>query len=182
MASRTRTRARVVAVVLAGAVFTGAPALAPAGAPALAPVAPAPACSGRLAPLLRYAGTYRGERLLAEQAVAEGLRRLPHAAAAHLRRNVEVAGPVALIGCHLVVSGNAPHRGGVEEAIVDVDVASGRVSAALLSAGGIAIFVHGHRYAAAVPLAIKDWIAVVYTRGYFRSHPPANARLIPLPP
>lgn len=43
--------------------------------------------------------------------------------------NLDVAGPVALVSCHLFVSGNAVMRGSEEDAIVDVDLFSDTVVA-----------------------------------------------------
>lgn len=57
------------------------------------------------------------------------------------------------------------------------------VAAAILSAGKIRIYAAmagsttGRGYDA-VPLAIKYWLAVVYTRFYFRSRLPGNARFM----
>lgn len=94
-------------------------------------------------------------------------------------------GPVDPIACDLVISGNAPHEGDKENAIVAISVYSGAVTAAILSRGKIEIYADtgkplaGMAYEEAVPLPIKDWLAVIYTRFYFRSNPPANARLLP---
>lgn len=141
-------------------------------------------CTGKAAGLLDYAGTYRSAQLLDETTVAAALHRLLGPELARLRRNLAVAGPVDLVSCNLVVAGNAEHAGGDENAIVAVNVASGGVAAAILSRGRISIYADtagfpaGMEYAA-VPLAVKDWLAVVYTKFYFRSHPPVAARLVP---
>lgn len=142
-------------------------------------------CAGELAGLMSYAGTDRGLQLLDEAPVAATLQKQLGPEVAHLKRNLAVAGPVDLISCDLVLSGNAEHRGGEENAIVDIDLYSGAVAAAILSQGKIAIYADtgktlpGMEYAEAVPLAIKDWLAVVYTKFYFLSQPPPNARLLP---
>lgn len=141
-------------------------------------------CSGKLAGLMPYAGTYRSRQLLDEPKVSSALSQLLGAEVAHLKNNLNVTGPVDLISCNLVISGNAPHRGGEEEAIVAISLYSARVTAAISSKGHINIYADtgktlpGMAYEEAVPLAIKDWLAVIYTRDYFRFHPPANARLL----
>lgn len=147
----------------------------------------AQACSGKLSRMLTYAGEYKTAEVLGDPAVDAALTRLLGSELAHLKRNLGVAGPVDLISSDLVISGNAPHQGGEENAIVDINVYSGAVAAAILSQGKIAIYadtgktMSGMAYEEAVPLAIKDWLAVIYTRFYFRFHPPANARLLPAP-
>lgn len=149
----------------------------------LAPAAQA--CTGKLARMLAYTGEYKTAEVLNDPAVAAVLKRLLGSELAHLKRNLGVTGPVDLISCDLVVSGNAPHQGGEENAIVDISVYSGSVAAAILSRGKIAIYADtgktaaGMEYEEAVPLAIKDWLAVVYTKDYFRFHSPANAKLLP---
>lgn len=141
------------------------------------------ACSGKLARLLPYAGGYHASALLAEPVVARPLERLLGPELGHLRRNLVVAGSVDLVSCDLVVLGNAEHAGGEENAIVAVDLDTGSVSAAILSRGPIDVDIDpagapaGSGYDR-VPLAVKNWLAVVYTRFYFRSRPPAAARLV----
>lgn len=145
---------------------------------AVSPARAGQGCSGVLSRLMPYAGTYYSAQLLKQPAVSSALGRLLGDEEQHLKNNLNVAGPIDLIGCSLVVSGNAEHQGGTQEAVVAIDVHSGKVSAAILSAGRIAIYTVGGHYGTDVPLAIKDWLAVVYTRGYFRIHPPSNARVL----
>ena len=143
------------------------------------------ACPDAAHDLLHYAGTYQSVQLLAEPAVAAKLKKLLGPELAHMKRNLDVVGPVDLISCDLVISGNAEHQGGEENAIVAIDIHSGAVAAAIMSQGKIAIYADtgktmaGMAYEEAVPLAIKDWLAVIYTKFYFRLHPPANTRLLP---
>lgn len=132
-----------------------------------------------------HTGEYRSAKVLGDPVINDALKRLLGPELAHLQRDLHVSGPVALIYCDLVVSGNAEHLGGEENAIVAIDIHSGAVAAAIMSQGKIAIYADtgktmaGTAYEEAVPLAIKDWLAVIYTKFYFRSHPPANARLLP---
>ena len=134
-------------------------------------------CAGTLSRLMPYAGTYEDGRILDDPTVARALRRLMGAELEHLRANVSVRGPVDLISCDLVISGNAPHQGGSEEAIVAVNVSTGRVAAAIHSAGRIVVYADGDSYWD-VPLAIKDWMAVVSTGNRYRSSLPPNARQV----
>ncbi|MGH8127148.1 MAG: hypothetical protein ACRETC_02120 [Gammaproteobacteria bacterium] len=147
----------------------------------------ADACTGKLVRLLTYAGEYKTTQLLNAAVVGDALKRLLGSEFAHLKRNLDVSGPVDLVSCDLIIAGNAPHQGGEENAIIVINVYSGAVAAAILSQSKIAIYADsaktmaGMTYEEAVPLAIKDWLAVIYTKDYFRFHPPANARLLPSP-
>lgn len=77
------------------------------------PITATAACTvkgGGTSPMLGYAGNHVGEKnLLAAPTVAAHLERLPPHVRQHLDRNLDVAGEINLIGCHLVLSGNAPH-------------------------------------------------------------------------
>jgi hypothetical protein len=101
----------------------------------LLPFATAQACSktGKLARLMHYAGNYSSgtpDPLDKNPAVQDWLRHLPASVRVHLKRNLDVRGPVNLVDCHLVLSGNADHMGGEENAILDVNLYSGAISSA----------------------------------------------------
>lgn len=156
----------VLLLVLACAVFLPASALAQ------------PACPGPLAHLLPYAGTYQTDQLFADPAVAAALQRLLGPAVDHLRRNVSVTGTVDLVACNLVISGNAEHQGGLEQGIVAINLVTGAPAAAIQTQGRIEVYVEGTDYFA-VPLSIRDWLAVVSTELRYRFELPANARQLP---
>ena len=147
----------------------------------------AQACSntGKLAGLLHYAGSSRGDittTLEDDPAVRARLERVPASVRAHLKRNLDVRGPVDLVACHLVLSGNAAHMGGEENAILDVNLYSGAVTAALLSHGRIIIYLDqdptaGSTYDAAVPVAVRWWAAMAANGFSAAAKPPPNARL-----
>lgn len=137
------------------------------------PSATSAACTGEHADMQSYAGNYVSDRnLLAAPLVAARLQRLPAQVRAHLNHNLDVAGPIDLISCHLVLTGNAPHMGGEENAIVAVNLHSGAVSAAIHSGGRTDIYVindpaagaHGATYDD-VPKVVKDW-AVLADMGF----------------
>lgn len=162
--------------------FVLLPALA--GASAVA----SPACmakGGRPSPMLAYVGSdAAGRNLLAAPAVAASLARLPVSVRAHFERNLDVSGPVDLIGCHLVLSGNAPHLGGEEDAIVDVDLYSGAVTVGIHGRGRTDIYLdprtavspHGDAYGA-VSEAVRQW-AVLADMG-FPYQKPASVQVHP---
>lgn len=134
-----------------------------------------------------HAGEYGSAKVLGDPVINDALKRLLGPELVHLQRNLQVSGPVDLISCDLVISGNAEHQGGEENAIVAIDIHTGAIAAAIMSQGEIAIYADtrktmaGMAYEEAVPLAIKDWIAVIHTKFHFRFHPPANTRLLPPP-
>lgn len=147
------------------------------------PVVASAACSGKLAALQSYAGNSVSDwNLPAAPAVAARLSRLPAPIHQHLERNLDVAGPIDLIGCHLVLSGNAAHMGGEENAIVDVNLYSGAVTIALHSHGQTDIYLDADPTAStlgglygAVPGAVKQW-AVLADLG-FPYQKPAGVRV-----
>jgi len=167
-------------------------AIAPALLLALAgtPAAASPACvakGGGLPPMLDYVGRdAAGRNLLAAPSVAASLARLPVSVREHFERNLDVSGPVDLIDCHLVLSGNAPHMGGEEDAIIDVDLYSGAVTVAVHGRGrtdvylgaGVAAHLPGDAYGA-VPEAVKQW-AVLADMG-FPYQKPASVLVHPPP-
>lgn len=140
------------------------------------------------ADLMKYIGTNYGDlpkTLDADPAVYDRLRRLPPAVLAHLHRNLEVRGPVDLVSCHLVVNGNAAHEGGMENAIVDVDLYSGEVTAALLSQGRITLYVSRGANANAayntLPTSVRWWAAMAATGFEAADHAPPATEIVAVP-
>lgn len=149
-------------------------------------------CSGALAGLQSYAGKYRADQdLLAAPAVAARLARLPQDVRQRLQRNLDVSGPARLDACHLVLSGNAPHMGTEQDALLDVDLASGTVTAAIHAGGRIDVYVLADPVPAtprwdALPLALRAWAARA-DMGFPQQQPrnlaqPASVRLHAPPP
>ena len=143
------------------------------------------ACSGKHADWVRYAGTRDQHKLLAEPLVVAQLRRLPASVRRHLLRNLAVTGSIDLVSCDLVIAGNAEHMGGAENAIVDINLYSGTLSAAILSRGRIDIYADtagmpaGMAYDA-VPLSIKDWSGLAAEAFRVRMRPGRSTRVVPL--
>lgn len=89
-------------------------------------------CVGDHGQLEVHVGQYAwDDRFFSEPLVAGALARLPLELRTHLRRNLSVAGPIQLTDCHLVLSGNAPHMGTEQDAMLDLDLATGTILAAI---------------------------------------------------
>lgn len=120
------------------------------------------ACSGKLASLQSYAGKYLSHAdLLAAPALDAILARLPGDQRQRLQRNLDVSGPIQLSDCHLTVAGNAPHMGTEQDAMLDVDLASGTVIAAIHAGGRIDIHVIADHATTprwdALPPSLREW-------------------------
>lgn len=132
--------------------------------PALPAVA-GTACSGRLASLASFAGQYlANHNLLAAPEVVARLDRLPLDQRLQVRRFLDVSGPIQLHECHLVVTGSEPHMGGERDEMLDVDLRSGTLIAALHDQGRIDILVIGDPTAATpasgwndLPTGMREW-------------------------
>lgn len=136
-------------------------------------------CDGAmLSHLLPYAGSYEGRRLIGEAAIADPIANLLGERLGALRMNLNVAGPVELRACTLVVEGNAPHRGGEEHAIFALNLYTGSISAGILSAGRITLFSVERRYGD-LPVSIRDWAAVASLGFEARTRPPEGVHLGP---
>lgn len=120
------------------------------------------ACGGKLAELQSFAGKYPAHaNLLDAPALDAILARLPGSEALHLKRNLDVSGPAELSGCHLVLSGNAPHMGTEQDAMLDVDLVSGTVIAAIHGGGRTDIYVLADHPPTprwdALPRKLREW-------------------------
>ena len=126
--------------------------------------------------LAKYAGSYDPDALLKEPAVRAELQKLLGAQMNHLERNLNVKGAVDLIGQTLSISGNAPHQGTEEEAVVCVAPFNMTVEAAILSKGAVTVFTRTEKYEAAT-LCIKDWITLANSGHTDRLQQPANVSM-----
>lgn len=102
--------------------------------------------TGKLGHLAPYIGTYRYDAILDDPTVNSALRTLAGADTAHIVANLDVASPIAFVDGNLVLRGNAPHRGGLEEAIMLVKIYDGTVRAALLHDGRMKLFARDSEY------------------------------------
>jgi len=143
--------------------------LLPMGAAAQAPTRPL---------LKKYIGNPDTDALLREPAVRAQLEAMLGKHLPTLIRNLNVKGEVELSNGALMLNGNAPHKGGEEEAIVCIADAGPvpYVEAAIFSKGKVAIFTKSPQYDG-VMLCVKDWITQVNSGHRDRMAQPKNVQL-----
>lgn len=148
-------------------------AAAPAGADAPLPGTEA----GGL--VQRYAASWDLDALLAEPPVAREFQALPDEVRTRLLRNLSVTGPIDVYAGALSIMGNAPHRGGEDEALLCVEVGGSavRLHAAVFSSGHVTVYTRGASYEA-LPICVRDWVALVSTGHRYRLRQPANVELV----
>ncbi len=126
------------------------------------------------APLLvKHAGSYDTDALFKEPAVRAGLDQVVGRRLGTLMHHLDVRGSVDVVGGALAVSGNAPHGGGENEAVVCVLPNPLKVEAAIASKGRITVFAQAEKYEYTT-LCVKDWITQFNSRHRDRFKPPAN--------
>lgn len=132
------------------------------------------------AALSRYAGSHDSEALLSEPAVRDELAVLAGDRLPRLLRALDVRGAIDLSGAFLSLAGNAPHRGGEEEAVVCVGVRRLEVHAAILDQRTVTVFTRESRYGF-LPQCIKDWITLANSGHRDRLEQPPNVELATSP-
>ncbi|MEP7300069.1 MAG: hypothetical protein ABI699_00955 [Caldimonas sp.] len=160
------------------------PALAALMVAALAIASQASAQGGAATrPLLKkYIGNPDTDALLKEPAVRAQLEAMLGKQLPRLIQNLNVRGDVELVGGALALSGNAPHKGGEEEAVVCI-ADQGPVpfvEAAIFSKGKVTIFSKGPQYDN-VMICVKDWVTQVNSGHRDRMTQPKNVQLIAKP-
>lgn len=108
-----------------------------------------------------FVTSFDTEGLLADPVVQAGLARLRGLPLEHLRRNLDVHGPVGYSSGLVFVQGNAPQRGGQENAFLGVNLHTGQVCAAFLTQGRIVVHANQGDYNA-LPDALRDWILMIF--------------------
>ena len=102
---------------------------------------------GKLGHLSKYIGTYNYDAILDDTVVKENLKTLVgEKELATIRQNLGVIGPIEFIETSLVLSGQAPHEGGSEEAMVFVELSDGTVRAGLLHEKKVTIYAKDSSY------------------------------------
>lgn len=163
-------------VALTARILAGAVAVA-AGFSLARAADPQPAVTAARALMARYANSDDTDALLREPAVRAQLQKLLGPQLATLEWNLSVRGSVDVISGALSVSGNAPHAGTEEEAVVCVAPIGPVVQAAIYSKGRTTVFASERSYEFLFR-CIKDWITQVKSQHVDRFERPANVRLV----
>ena len=155
--------------------MSGAARLALATAAALV-IACGASAQGSGRPLLKkYIGNPDTDALLKEPAVRGPLEAMLGKQLPRLIQNLNVRSDVELIGGALALSGNAPHKGGEEEAIVCIAVASDEAPPEVST-----IFTKSPQYDG-VMICVKDWVTQVNSGHRDRFTQPKNVQVVARP-
>jgi hypothetical protein len=119
--------------------------------------------------------TYDTDALLREPMVRSELQAIASGQLQKLMQNINVRGPIDIMGGVFVISGNAPHQGGEEGGVVCIHP-HGTVEAATFSKGRVTVYTKSTKYDA-VMLCVKDWITVANTQYRDRMQQPRNVQL-----
>ena len=134
-------------------------------------------------PLLKkYIGNPDTDAQLKEPAVSSQLETMLGKQLPTLIRNLNVKGDAELSNGALTLNGNAPHKGGEEEAVVCIADAGPvpYVEAAIYSKGKVTVFSKSPQYDG-VMICIKDWITQVNSGHRDRMAQPKNVQLVSKP-
>jgi hypothetical protein len=126
--------------------------------------------------LRQFAGSDDTDALLRHPKVRPQLQTLLGSELPHLITNLDVRGSVEVVGRDLSVSGNAPHRGTEEEAVVCISFYDLAVTAAIFSKGTITAYSRGKAYDS-LPRCVTDWITQVNSGHGDRLNQPKNVRM-----
>lgn len=123
-------------------------------------------------------GRRDSDGLMKEPAVRAELQRVVGNQLPRLMKNIDVRGGIDHYGGSLMVSGNAPHKGGEEEGAVCVNpYAPSLVEAAIFSKGKVTVFATAERYES-LTLCVKDWITQVNSGHRDRFTQPKNVQVV----
>ena len=129
------------------------------------------------AEIAQWAGSYETDAFLRQPAVSAELQSLVGGELDHLFRNLNVRGAIDVIGSTLSLSGNAPHQGTEEEAVVCVTPGRMVVEAAILSRDTVTVYTRAKQYEH-TSLCIKDWITLANSRHADRLVRPPNVHVV----
>lgn len=128
-----------------------------------------------------FAGDYKSYDILEDKMLKPILKKILGKEYQHFVSNLDVVGSVDLISGSIVLQGNADHAGGEEMALLDVNLYTGIITAAILSKGKIDVYTDRKNYKKQdkdnymnLPISIKDWAAVVAANLKYRFDKPAN--------
>jgi hypothetical protein len=136
------------------------------------------ACVGKFARMEKYAGV-PADKLLSNPVVHSRIRSLLGAMTRRFEESLEVSGTVELIGCALVVDGNARHQGGERNGIMYFDLRKGEMTAGFLDRDHVVIFTAEQAAVDPIhydylPARVRDWAFMASARFKARGVPPTG--------
>lgn len=125
----------------------------------------------------KYAGNPDYPALFKEPAVQAQMQKIVGAQMKQLMHHLNVAGDIELVGGALTVSGNAPHSGGIDEAIVCISPFGPMVEAAIASNGKVTVYSKDGNYEYLMR-CVKDWITQYNSKHRDRMQQPKNVSVV----
>jgi hypothetical protein len=125
----------------------------------------------------KYAGNPDYPALFKEPAVQAQMQKIVGPQMKQLMDHLSVAGDIELVGGALTVSGNAPHAGGIDEAIVCISPFGPVVEAAIASKGKVTVYSKDGNYEYLMR-CVKDWITQYNSEHRDRMQQPKNVSLV----
>ena len=135
--------------------------------------------------LKKYAGEYSSNEILNDKKLKPIILKMMGVEYDHLVSNLSVGGPVDLISGDIVISGNAPHQGGEEMAILDINLYTGIIRAAIYSNNKIIVYSDKQKYDEFIdknkydqlPVSILEWISLVNNQSRQSAGRPKNVTI-----
>ena len=120
--------------------------------------------------LAKYIGTYNYDAVLSDDEVSEKLTSILGDDLERLKRNLSVHGPIGFNGSCLILTGNAPHSGFVENAYLNICLSRETVDIVLTDEDAIQIYseksLFGH-----LDWMLRSWIFRFQSEKHFTSMP-----------
>lgn len=126
---------------------------------------------GKLAHLVRVIGTYCNDAVLDDPQVKQAMALTLGKDVGLLRANLATREPIDFIDGNLVLTGLAPHMGGVEEAALWVKVYDGSVRAVIMHKRKVTIYAKEMRYDY-LPAQFRSYVRNLLDPGYEQEAPP----------
>lgn len=138
-----------------------------------------PLCSGRFASLLKHVGNMPRE-FFEEPEISSRMANLMGQASSRLKTNLDVSGTVDLIGCELVVQGNARHQGGTHHAIFSFSIYSGKMTVGMLDGKDLVVRTSpaGAKVYDHLPAHVRDWLYIAASGFQSRGEPPVELKWV----
>jgi hypothetical protein len=126
---------------------------------------------GKLGDLARLIGTYNNDALLNDPQVKQAMTLVLGKDVGLLKQNLATRGPIDFIDGNLVLTGQAPHMGGAEEAALWVKVYDGSVRAVIMHQGKVTIYAKDMRYDH-LPGELRSYVRNLFDPGHELDPPP----------